>query len=215
MGEVLIWWLLAYLCGSVPFGYFAGRLRGVDLRKEGSGNIGATNAARVLGKPWGVAVFALDFLKGFAPALLARIWGMPELVQVGAGLCAILGHNFPVWLGFRGGKGIATSAGAIVALYPWQVFAAAVLTWTGLFGLTRIVSVASIGAAVIFPVVTGVLWYLGQCGVLFFGLSGILSLLAIWKHRSNIQRLLAGTEPRFEKKGKKVEVGENGEGCFK
>ncbi|MCS7008836.1 MAG: glycerol-3-phosphate acyltransferase, partial [Chthoniobacterales bacterium] len=107
-----------------------------------------------------------------------------------------------IWLGFRGGKGIATSAGTIIALYPWQVFAAALIAWALLFWTTRYVSVASIGAAFIFPIASSILFYLDQCGGILTTLAFLLSILAIWKHRSNIIRLRNGTEPKFSKKPK-------------
>ena len=125
-------WLLiavaSYLLGSIPFGFIAGRICGIDIRTKGSGNIGATNVLRVLGKKWGYAVFLLDFVKGLLPVLLALAWGRSIGVNPTsapgalAALCALLGHSFPVWLGFKGGKGIASSAGVIIGLFGIGAF---------------------------------------------------------------------------------------------
>jgi len=142
-------WLLiavgSYLLGSIPFGYLAGRLCGVDIRTKGSGNIGATNVLRVLGKKWGYAVFLLDFLKAWLAVKLALGWGIALMVHPAsapgalAGLCALLGHSFPVWLGFRGGKGIASSAGVIVGLFSLPVFLICLGLWLLIFTATRYV----------------------------------------------------------------------------
>jgi glycerol-3-phosphate acyltransferase PlsY len=202
-------WLLtalgSYLLGSIPFGYLAGRLNGIDLRKEGSGNIGATNALRVLGKKWGYAVFLLDFLKAWLPVKLALGWGIGLMIHPAsapgalAALCALLGHSFPVWLGFKGGKGIASSAGVIVALFP-QAFLLCIGIWILLFTLTRYVSVASIAASAALPIGVAVLFLLGKADWLALTVSIVMAALAIWRHRSNISRLRAGTETRFERK---------------
>lgn len=196
----------AYLLGSIPSGFLAGKARGVDLRKEGSGNIGATNALRVLGKKWGYLVFAVDILKGALGVILGR-WigwhfGPPYEIPFGVlgGACSFLGHLFPVWLGFKGGKGIATSGGIMIALFPLPVFFFGLAVWMLLFFTTRYVSVASLGAAVSLPVSSGVLLAFGACDWLRTVIALLMCLLAIWKHKSNIQRLLAGTEKRFEKK---------------
>src|SRR5437763_10222033 len=150
----------AYLVGAVPFGYLVGRLRGVNLFKEGSGNIGAANAGRVLGRQFGVLVFVLDFLKGAVPVAaivpLARslapgaetALGPPDVLRVGAAALAFLGHLFPVYLGFRGGKGVATGAGTIFVLVPGGA-ALAVLAWVTVLLASRIVSLASLAAVTI------------------------------------------------------------------
>jgi glycerol-3-phosphate acyltransferase PlsY len=179
-------------------------LRGLDLRREGSGNIGATNAIRVLGKAWGIPVFALDVLKALVPLLAVKGWlGVdPQAMPLGAeyagitvGVAAVLGHNFCPYLGFKGGKGMATSAGVVLALIPWSCLVC-VLVWVALFLATRYVSVASIGAAVVLPIATA--WaYPGMQGYLAMAL--VLGILAVWRHRSNIARLRAGTENRFER----------------
>jgi len=189
--------LAAYLCGSVPFGLLAGKLLGKDLRKEGSGNIGATNAMRVLGKPAGYVVFFLDFAKGAVPVFVAQWAGAPEGLQIACGLLAILGHNFPVWLGFKGGKGIATSGGVILSLFGILVFLGALVTWTVVFCITRYVSVASIAGALAFSVLMGALAAVGHESWLLASVAFCMSALAIWRHRTNIMRLAAGTEPRF------------------
>lgn len=197
--------LAAYLIGGIPFGLLAGWLRGVDLRREGSGNIGATNAIRVLGKTWGIPVFILDVLKAVVPLLVIQTWQerSPEIfpaagewIGISIGVAAVLGHSFSPYLGFQGGKGVATSAGVLLALLPWSGLIC-VLVWIGLFFGTRYVSVASLGAALALPVATG--WfYPQQRGYLIFAL--VLAALVFWRHRANIARLRAGTENRFEKK---------------
>jgi glycerol-3-phosphate acyltransferase PlsY len=192
--------LAAYLCGSVPFGLLAGKLAGKDLRKEGSGNIGATNAMRLLGKPAGYVVFFLDFAKGAAPVLVAQWAGAPEGLQIACGLLAILGHNFPVWLGFKGGKGIATSGGVILSLFGGLVFLGALATWGVAFFITRYVSVASIAGALALSVSMGGLAAAGRESWLLASVAFCMSALAIWRHRPNIMRLAAGTEPRFARR---------------
>ena len=208
--------VLAYLIGSFPSGFLAGRCCGVDLRTAGSGNIGATNALRVLGKKWGYAVFAADAFKGALAVVCGLViakcpwFSGPSPVHVGviAALFAIIGHSFPVWLGFKGGKGIATSAGIMFVLFPGAVFASGLAVWLTLFFTTRFVSVASLGAAVTLPTASVILyffgspdsWFFGRCDPMLAGISGIMSVLAIWRHKDNIKRLFAGTEKRFERK---------------
>lgn len=209
--SVLPWILIiagSYLLGSIPFGYLAGRLCGVDLRTQGSGNIGATNALRVLGKKWGYAVFLGDFLKGFVPVILALQWGhgagVIPFTAPGAlaGLCSLIGHSFPVWLGFKGGKGIATSAGVIVGLFGIGAFLICLGAWLLLFTTTRYVSVASISGAIALPSVVTALFLLHRTDWLALTVSIAMCFLAVWRHRSNIARLRAGTEARFERRKK-------------
>jgi len=196
----------AYLLGSIPSGYLIGRSQGVDLRTQGSGNIGATNALRVLGKKWGYLCFVLDIGKGLAAVLLAKLlvapaYGLdPVTASIVAAVSAVVGHNFPVWLKFKGGKGVATSAGAVIGLFPFVVFASGILAWVIAFKLTRIVSVASIAGAVVLFLSLFVLWLLHMAVTAQLVIGGALAAMLIWRHRSNIQRLLAGTEARFEKK---------------
>jgi len=207
---LLPWLLIAsgsYLLGSIPAGYLAGRFCGVDIRTKGSGNIGATNALRVLGKKWGYFVFLFDFLKGLVPVVIALQWGASVGVQPPtapgalAALCSLVGHSFPIWLGFKGGKGIATSAGVIVGLFP-AAFLFCGGAWLLLFTTTRYVSVASIAAAVALPTAVTILFLLHRADWLALLASIVMCALAVWRHRSNIVRLRAGTEPRFERKKK-------------
>ena len=186
-------------------------MRGVDLRKEGSGNIGATNALRVLGKKLGYVVLAADMLKGWlavmAGFLGARLLGVGSdqmVINAGvvAAVAAVLGHSFPVWLGFQGGKGIATSAGIMLALFPPLVFFSSLGVWLLLFFTTRYVSVGSLGAAVALPTSAFVLMGFGQCDLVRAGIASIMCVLAIWRHKPNIARLLAGTEKRFERRSR-------------
>lgn len=198
--------LAAYLAGSFPTGYLAGRAKGVDLRKEGSGNIGATNALRVLGKKIGYLVFAGDALKGavgvFLGFLIAARIDPSRHVQAGvvAAIFTVIGHSYPVWLKFQGGKGISTSAGVMLALFPIWVFLSGLTAWLVLFFTTRYVSIASIAASLALPISSGVLMMYGRCDPLLVMIASAMCLLALYRHKSNIQRLLAGTEKKFEKK---------------
>ncbi|PWU07658.1 MAG: acyl-phosphate glycerol 3-phosphate acyltransferase [Verrucomicrobia bacterium] len=196
--------LAAYLLGSIPTGYLVGKLYGKDLRKEGSGNIGATNVVRVLGKKWGYLVFIVDFLKGSLAVLcafaLAKDSTQREWLALVAAILAILGHNFPIWLKFRGGKGVATTAGVILVLLPRLVFIAAAIVWGLVFFTTRYVSLASLLASIVIPVTCGILYWFGKLSLLFLWISLGICALVIWRHRSNLTRLYAGTESRFIKK---------------
>ncbi len=199
----------AYFVGSLPFGYLVGRIvSGEDIRKLGSGNIGATNVGRVLGAKWGMFVLVLDAFKGLLP-----VWGLPRLamtpddpdflhLRVACALATIIGHIFPCWLGFRGGKGVATALGVVVILGPWASLAALVV-FVATFALKRIVSLGSILAAVAFAVAQMILlwpeafskttWSLGAFSL-------FVPALIIVRHRSNLGRLWRGEEPRFESK---------------
>lgn len=196
-----------YFLGSCPNGYLVSRARGIDIRKHGSGNIGATNVLRVFGKKWGYLVFALDALKGFVAVRLAFAIGammigpaQRELVGIVAGLACILGHTFPVWLRFRGGKGVATSAGVLLGLMPLAVFSV-LAVWIILFKVTRYVSVASIGAAAALPLFVIAYQRLGLLtGASLLPFSILIAGVVVWRHRSNMQRLLHGKEQRFGQK---------------
>lgn len=191
MTEALVL-VAAYLLGSMPTGYLAGRLRGVDIRQVGSRNVGATNVFRTLGRGIGVAVMALDIGKGVAAVLLARALLTDPWPLVAAGL-AIAGHVYPVWLRFRGGKGVAVGAGAVIGLVP---LAAAIMfpVWALVVGVTRYVSVASIICALAFAPLA---WALDASWptVLF---AGVASLAVLWRHRGNVARLARGTELRLD-----------------
>lgn len=195
--------LAAYLLGAVPFGLLIGKVKGIDIRQHGSGNIGATNVLRVLGKPLGITTFVLDALKGFVPAFLfQRIFSTtmdPQVVSVLCGAAAILGHNFPVFLGFKGGKGIATSAGVLIGIAPLAALVG-VGTWVVVFFISHYVSLASIVAAV--GVIAAGWWFYRDGHILLPIVLTVLGLLAILRHKANIQRLLNGTENRFVKKKK-------------
>jgi glycerol-3-phosphate acyltransferase PlsY len=209
----------AYLLGSVPTGFLVAKAKGIDIRSVGSGNIGATNAMRVLGKPAGIAVLLLDAAKGFGACFLGVLIynhyfnqfnglhstseSIPFPSQEGAehfatiaGIFAVLGHNYTCWLKFKGGKGIATTAGVYLALAPW-----ALLIALGVFILallvTRYVSVASMSGAVALPVTV---WVMTPHNLFLGFVTTALGVLAIYKHKANLQRLKAGTENRFGQK---------------
>jgi glycerol-3-phosphate acyltransferase PlsY len=199
----------AYLIGAVPFGLLIGLARGVDIRQHGSRNIGATNAGRVLGRRWGFLCLALDVLKGLAPTLLAAKLipsGAPEardlILWLAVGVAAVLGHTFPIYLGFRGGKGVATTIGVALGIYPYFTLAmgAALLGYAAARYATGIVSVGSIALAVVFPVVVALQIALRpdvsfqQLWPLQLVATG-LGLLILVRHRANIARLLKGEEP--------------------
>ena len=195
-------WLLlagAYFGGSLPIGLLVAKLwKGIDVREHGSGNIGATNVYRVVGPIAGTLVFLLDVLKGFWPPMAGRAMGLNAEWLVALGMAAILGHNFSPFLGFKGGKGIATSLGVLFGVAPKVGFTAFAL-WIVVVLVTRYVSVASIlAAASLAPLM--LVFYPGQPTLFGFGLAA--GLFAIYKHRGNIQRLMAGTENRFGKSGK-------------
>lgn len=190
--------LLAYFMGSVPFAYIIVRaVKGVDIRTVGSGNAGATNAARVLGK-WGfVSVFILDLLKGFIPVFLAlKLLGTSPLTLL-VGLTAILGHTYTIFLSFKGGKGVATAAGVFLALAPSET-AIALAVFIIVFLITRMVSAGSIFAAAVLFV--SVCFISGWPLLKVF--TGLVAAFVIFKHRSNIKRILNGTENKFQRKPK-------------
>jgi acyl phosphate:glycerol-3-phosphate acyltransferase len=187
---------LSYLLGAVPTSYWVGKVfHGIDLRQHGSGNLGATNAFRVLGWRSAVPVIAVDVVKGFVP-----VWFFPGLAgasftwAVAFGAAAIVGHMFSVWAGFKGGKGMATSAGVFFALAPWAGLGALGI-WILLTISTRIVSVASIGAAAALPILVALLPHRGGPGLVIF--TAALAAFVVWAHRTNVRRLLKGEEHRF------------------
>ena len=198
----------SYLLGSIPFGYLAGRLAGIDIRRAGSGNVGATNVVRVLGKRYGYPVFALDVLKGLGAVKISMLmapgrppeWNSPEIFGILAAMSSVLGHLYPPWLKFNGGKGVATSAGALLALTPVATLIG-VAIWTIVFWLTRYVSLASVIAAVVLPIVILVVSSHDQnTGKPLVYASACVAAVVIWRHRSNLSRLMRGTEPRFTRK---------------
>jgi acyl phosphate:glycerol-3-phosphate acyltransferase len=189
----------AYLLGAVPWSYLIVRLAtGSDVRSVGSGNAGATNVARAAGKGAGLLALLLDAAKGVVAVLVARRLGAPDAVVGAAALAAVLGHVFPVFLGFRGGKGVATGAGALATLAPWAGLLA-FGTFVTVLAVTRYVSLASVAGAALFPIW---IWCCGWWGWTappspgLLGSAAAISLLVIWRHRSNLRRLRAGTERR-------------------
>jgi len=203
VAALLITLVFAYLAGSLPTGFLVARAMRVDITQVGSGNIGATNVFRVLGKGPGALVLIVDLLKGalavlVAPILAAAVTPTDSLALPAlAALGAVLGHNYTCWLGFKGGKGVATSAGAMAALIP-PAFGVTVITWLLVFFLTRSVSMASIAAALILPVAT-IFTVSGPTRWPLVAFTSALAALAVWRHRANIERLKAGTEHRINK----------------
>lgn len=204
----------AYLIGSIPFGLLIGQMKGVDIRKQGSGNIGATNVGRVLGKKFGLAAFVLDMLKGLVPVVV----GKQLLDRQGAGIgidttvlwfwlavggACIVGHMFPVYLRFRGGKGVATSLGVILGFYPYFTWPGLVAfgVWIALTWTTSYVSVGSMVAAGAFPVLFALFAGSGEWGPArylwpLYVFAATIGILVIYRHRGNLRRLMHGTEPK-------------------
>lgn len=196
---------IAYLLGAIPTGYLLARIKGVDIRKVGSGNIGATNVYRCIGKSWGILTFVLDFLKGYLPAVIFPIlyqrWGVEisgAHLSLLCGCLAVIGHNWPVYLRFRGGKGMATGAGALLGFAPLAMLIG-VICWLVFFLATRYVSLASILAAVL---IVACSWWFYRGQILIPIALSVMGVIVIWRHKTNLQRLLAGTEYRFEFKKK-------------
>lgn len=208
--DILFYSLLvigAYLVGAIPFGFIIGKLYGVDVRKAGSGNIGATNVTRTVGKTAGKVCFALDLVKGALPVLAALLIYQGEKyawLALACGAAAIAGHIFPVYLKFKGGKGISTAAGVALALAPLPLVGAAAV-WVAVFFIWRYVSLASIVAAITLPLLAWLFIFLGigseaarsWVTLVFFA---VVALLAVLRHTGNIKRLFNGTESRFGKK---------------
>jgi len=197
----------SYILGSIPVGYLAGQLAGVEIRKLGSGNVGATNVVRVLGKKYGYPVFALDFLKGLGAVKISMLiatgpppeWNSPEMFGIAAAISCVVGHSYPLWLKFKGGKGVATSAGALFALTSIGGLIGLAI-WIVIFRLTRYVSLASVTAAVVLPIVILVISCRNKDAKAIFYFSICVAAIVIWRHRSNLSRLVRGTEPRFSRK---------------
>ncbi len=212
----------AYLLGSIPTGYLVAKAKGIDIRAVGSGNIGATNVFRILGKGPGIFVLLADALKGFVAVVFLPmlVLGKPgcccersltTTFELIAGISAILGHNYTCWLKFKGGKGIATTAGVFLALTPIGL-GIAFGVWLMVFGLSRYVSLASIAAAAALPLAIGFEQHhhQQQGGISLLVISAVLAALAIYKHKANIQRLLAGTESRVGQKKEETQPAPSG-----
>lgn len=200
--------LLSYLLGSIPAGYLVGRIAGIDIRKAGSGNIGATNVMRTLGRRYGYPVFVVDFAKGVLAVCISVLLGRyvqgkpisPEICGIVGAMSCVTGHVFPVWLGFKGGKGVATSAGALFGLMPLAA-AIGLIVWLITFEATRYVSLASITTVTVLPLTILCLTYAKHTnGMALFYFTVCLAAVVIFRHRSNLSRLLRGTEPRFKRK---------------
>lgn len=193
---------LAYLLGAIPFGFLIARAHGIDIRTVGSGNIGATNVLRAVGKFWGILTLVLDALKGLLPTLVFPILARTafdlddgSIMRVVCGCTAVLGHNFPVYLKFKGGKGVATTAGALIGIAP-SALLAGLITFTAVFGVSRMVALGSISAAFVIPIASWWLYH-GENHLTPVVLT-VLGILVIWRHRANIGRILNGKENRIE-----------------
>jgi len=205
---VMVYFLAAltgFLLGSIPTGFLVARQRGVDIRSKGSGNIGATNVFRNLGWKAGTFVLLMDAFKGWLGCRCAVFFmetgvADPVLLLIAGGFASVLGHNYTPWLRFQGGKGIATSAGVLIALTPWG-FLTALLAFLIVMGLSRYVSLGSIMAGIVLPVVV---WGRGEPKPIFY-ICILMGTMAVIKHRTNIGRIIAGKEPRIGDAKPKVE----------
>jgi glycerol-3-phosphate acyltransferase PlsY len=209
MTAAALWVALSYLMGAFPTSWLAARVfRGIDLREHGSRNLGATNVYRVLGWKYAIPVGLVDILKGAVPVWVfgPRVPELP-LFPLVCGLAAVVGHVFSVFVGFKGGKGVATAAGVVLALAPWALLAVTVV-WAALVWLTGYVSLASVVSAALFPVAASLLH--GARGAVLAAHIALAAFI-VWKHRSNLQRLLAGTESRFGKRRTRTGTDENAE----
>ena len=198
MASAFLILFLSYLLGSFPSGFlYAKYLKGIDLRYVGSGSTGATNVLRNIGKWPALIVFIIDVLKGLIAVKIAYFFLSDNISQVLAGLCAITGHIWPIWLNGKGGKAVATGLGMFIAL-SWKVGLASFGTFLVVISLTKIVSLSSMCAALLLPIY--MLIYLGELNHSFTIFSLIVSFIVIWKHRSNINRIFKGEEPKINKK---------------
>ena len=193
--------IVCYLIGSLPFGFIIGKLKGLDIRTTGSGNIGATNVLRTFGKAYGIPCFLLDFLKGLIPVLIAKsLFPENEYTHIAAVVGTVLGHVFTCFLGFKGGKGVSTTAGALTAMSPLLVLIGAI-TWFICLKISGFVSLGSIIASIVVPLLAWVDLFgtitLPLTYKIFFTVMGIL---VVFRHKTNIVRILNGTENSFKKK---------------
>jgi glycerol-3-phosphate acyltransferase PlsY len=194
--------IVAYLVGAIPTSWIAARLgAGIDLRQHGSRNLGATNLYRVLGWRYAVPVGLFDVAKGTLPVLLlAPAVGPEPWIPIAVGVAAIVGHVFSIWVGFRGGKGVATAAGVVLALAPLPLLTSAVV-WAGLLKATGYVSVASMAGAVMFPLAV---WIIGSPNRYILPVGAALAAFILFTHRANLRRLVTGTENRFGRRARET-----------
>lgn len=189
------WALFGYLLGSVPFAFLLARRAGIDVRVQGSGNVGAANVLRTTGMPLGVAVMALDISKGAATVLTAHAAAAGLTSMAIAGASAVVGHIYPVWLGFKGGKGVAVAAGVFGILAPVATMISAAV-FIACVWISRIVSLGSVAATIALP---SIAWWTGAPDIVLNTLAGCASLI-VFRHRANIRRILTGTERRMPRR---------------
>ncbi len=190
--------MLAYLAGAIPFSFLVARARGVDLRVVGSGNVGASNVWRNCGFGAFLVALAGDMLKGALPVAVAQALGLAPLAVIAVGAAAMLGHTRSIFLGFRGGKAVATGGGVLLALAP-LIALTGLVCWGIVFGATRIAAVASLSAAMACAIVAGVMFLLGALPLASAGFVWVAAVVIVALHHANIRRLRSGTENRFEK----------------
>ncbi|HUW72067.1 MAG TPA: glycerol-3-phosphate 1-O-acyltransferase PlsY [Candidatus Humimicrobiaceae bacterium] len=186
--------IFGYLLGSIPWGFLISKFKGVDIKKVGSGNIGGTNVVRGLGLKWGLLVGVLDVLKGVIPIFLATKFLFLDWQIAPVAIASVLGHIFPVWLNFKGGKGVATTVGVLFVLLGWQKFLILILIWLLILALFQIMSFTNLLLVSFLPLI---LWF-NSFSLAYFILGLVLFALIWWTHRENIQRLREGREPKFK-----------------
>jgi len=203
MVNYLLLIIFGYLLGSIPWGYLVSKVKGIDIRKIGSGNIGGTNVLRALGIKWGLLVAILDLLKGVIPVYLAInfltshqyiVWGYWQIASVA--ITPVLGHIFPVWLGFKGGKGVITTLGALFVLLEWKILLPFLLVWLLVLAISQISSFSNLLMVSFLPLT---LW-LSSFSLAYFTLGWVLFALIWWTHRENLKRIKEGVEPKLKLK---------------
>jgi len=188
---------IGYLLGSIPSGYLAGKwVAGIDLRQKGSGSTGATNVLRHVGKWPALVVFLIDVIKGSVPVLIAKTFQLNDYWQVAAGISALTGHIWPIWLRWKGGKAVATGLGMLLGL-TWQVGLACFGVFMAVLSFSKIVSLSSVIAAISLPFLMFVSFHSSNFRTAYLALSVVTMAMVLWRHRSNLQRLLTGKEPRI------------------
>ncbi len=193
---VLLTLIFSYFLGAIPSGFLAGKyLANIDLREKGSGSTGATNVFREVGKWPALLVFLCDVFKGVSAVLLAKVFNLEDNWQVLAGLLAIIGHIWPIWLGWKGGKAVATGLGILLGI-SWPVGLTCLGVFLTVFSFSKIVSLASVTAAISLPVLMAISFKSGDFRYAYFLFSIITMAIVLWRHRSNLQRLKDGTEPK-------------------
>jgi len=196
MNNLILLIIFGYLLGSIPFGYLICKAKGIDIRKVGSGNIGGTNVIRALNLKWGLLVVVLDVLKGIIPVFLAIRFLIFDWQIVSVAITPVVGHIFPVWLGFKGGKGVAATLGALVVLLEWKILLILLFIWLLVLAISQISSFSNLLMVAFLPLT---LW-LSSFSLAYLTLGWVLFALIWWAHRENLKRIKEGVEPKLRLK---------------